>query len=74
MSIIGGEKPKSKRGTAKLIVPDYLVREIIDGDRWFYKGYRDVLAGLKTLEEIMACSTFQSIVVIVNFLIQINTN
>ena len=63
MSIIGSEKSKSKRGTPKLFVPDYLVREIIDGDRWFYKGYKDVLSGLKTKEEVMACSTFQSIVV-----------
>ncbi|MEY4937461.1 MAG: hypothetical protein RIS64_3820 [Bacteroidota bacterium] len=63
MSIIGSEKSKSKRGTSKLVVPDYLVREIIDGDRWFYKGYRDVLSGLKTKEEVMACSTYQSILV-----------
>jgi Uma2 family endonuclease len=63
MSIIGSEKSKSKRGTAKLVVPDYLVREIIEGDRWFYKGYRDVLSGLKTKEEVMACSTYPSILV-----------
>ncbi|MEN9612847.1 MAG: hypothetical protein RLZZ628_3661 [Bacteroidota bacterium] len=63
MSIIGSEKSKSKRGTTKLVVPDYLVREIIDGDRWFYKGYQDVLSGLKTKEEVMACSTYQSILV-----------
>jgi hypothetical protein len=29
-------------------VPDYLVREIIDGDRWFYRGHRDVLNGLRS--------------------------
>ena len=63
MSIIGSENSKSKRGTPKLVVPDYLVREIIDGDRWFYKGYRDVLSGLKTKEEVIACSTYQSILV-----------
>jgi hypothetical protein len=63
MSIIGSEKSKSKREATKLVVPDYLVREIMDGDRWFYKGYREVLSGLKTFEEIMACSTFQSILV-----------
>jgi Uma2 family endonuclease len=63
MSIIGSEKSKSKRGATKLVVPDYLVREIIDGDRWFYKGYKDVLSGLKTKEEVMACSTYQSILV-----------
>jgi hypothetical protein len=61
MSIIGSEK--SKRRTSKLVVPDYLVREIIDGDRWFYKGYEDVLSGLKVLEEIIGCSTYQSILI-----------
>jgi Uma2 family endonuclease len=65
MSSIAIEKVKSKRSiaTAKMSVPDYLVREVIDGDRWFYRGYRDVLSGLKSPEEIMACSTFQSLVV-----------
>lgn len=65
MAIISAEKTKSKRNTAsaKTVVPDYLIREIIDGDRWFYRGYRDVLSGLKTPEEIMACSTYQSLLV-----------
>ena len=65
MAIISAEKTKSKRNTAsaKIVVPDYLIREIIDGDRWFYRGYRDVLSGLKTPEEVMACSTYQSLLV-----------
>ncbi len=65
MSTITAEKLKSKRSTTstKISVPDYLVREVIDGDRWFYRGYRDVLNGLKTPEEVMACSTYQSLVV-----------
>ena len=65
MSTITAEKIKSKRSTTstKISVPDYLVREIIDGDRWFYRGYRDVLNGLKTPEEVIACSTYQSLVV-----------
>jgi Uma2 family endonuclease len=65
MSSIATEKVKPKRSsaTAKIPVPDYLVREVIDGDRWFYRGYRDVLSGHKSPEEIMACSTFQSLVV-----------
>ena len=65
MAIISAEKTKSKRNTAsaKTVVPDYLIREIIDGDRWFYRGYRDVLSGLKTPEEIMAFSTYQSLLV-----------
>ena len=66
MSIIGSEKPKVKRKSTPLVVPDYLVREVIGGDRWFYRGYQDVLNGSKTLEEIMACRAFQS--VLVNYL------
>ncbi len=62
MSIIRGET-KSKRGTPKLVVPNSLVREIINGDRWFYKGYQDVLSGLKTLEEIIGCSGYQSVLI-----------
>jgi Uma2 family endonuclease len=56
-------KPKRSASSAKMTIPDYLIREVIDGDRWFYRGYRDVIKGLKTPEEIMACSTFQSVVV-----------
>ena len=56
-------KPKRSTASAKITVPDYLVREIIDGDRWFYRGYRDVLTGLKTPEEVRTCSTYQSLVV-----------
>jgi hypothetical protein len=63
MSIIESENSKSKRGTPKLVVPDYLVREIIEGDRWFYKGYRDVLSGLKIWEEIIGCSSYQSVLI-----------
>jgi Uma2 family endonuclease len=47
----------------KLVVPDYLVREMYDGVRWIYRGYRDVLNGLKEPEEVMACSTLQSVLV-----------
>ena len=65
MSTIAIEKIKSKSSvtSAKKPIPDYLVREIIDGDRWFYRGYRDVIKGLKTPEEVRTCSTFQSLVV-----------
>jgi Uma2 family endonuclease len=64
MSTKIAEKVKSKRtAVGKTSVPDYLIREVIDGDRWFYRGYNDVLKGLKTSEEIMACSTYQSLVV-----------
>lgn len=46
----------------KTLVPKHLVREEIDGVLFYYKGYRDVLAGTKTKGEIMACSTLQSFI------------
>ena len=49
-------KPKTK-------VPDYLIYEIMDGKPIHYKGYREVLAGTKTVEEIMGSSTLQSLIV-----------
>jgi hypothetical protein len=55
--------PKQRVSTKKMPVPDYLVRETIDGERWYYRGYRDVVNGLKKPEDIMACSTLQSVVV-----------
>ena len=51
--MIALETPKmfrKKRRSAN--VPEYLVYEIIDGKPCYYKGYRDVLAKTKTLEEI----------------------
>jgi hypothetical protein len=30
--------PKHRVSTKKIPVPDYLVRETIDGERWFYRG------------------------------------
>jgi Uma2 family endonuclease len=44
-------------------VPAYLVKEEFDGVPLYYKGYRDVLSGEKTLEEIMGCSGIQSLIV-----------
>jgi hypothetical protein len=44
-------------------IPDYLIREMIDGQPLYYKGYRDVLRKKKTVEEIMGSSSFQAILV-----------
>ncbi len=44
-------------------VPDSLIYEIMDGKPIYRKGYRDVLSGKKTLEEIMGASTLQSVIV-----------
>lgn len=40
-------------------IPEYLVYEIIDGKPYYYKGYRDVLAKTKALEEVMGSSSYQ---------------
>ncbi|MBO9614252.1 MAG: Uma2 family endonuclease [Dyadobacter sp.] len=44
-------------------IPVSLVCEIIDGKPYYYKGFRDVLSGDKTIEDIMGCSPLQSIVI-----------
>lgn len=44
-------------------VPEYLVKDEIDGVKFYYPGYRQVMAGKKTLEEIMGWSGLQGIIV-----------
>jgi len=44
-------------------IPDYLVREWIDGKPFYYKGYKEVLNKKKTLEDIMGSSTLQAYIV-----------
>lgn len=41
-------------------IPDYLVRETIDGIPFYYRGYEAVLKNQKTLEDIMGSSGLQS--------------
>lgn len=43
-------------------IPDYLVKEVLDGIPVYYKGYRDVLNKTKTFEEIMADGLLQAII------------
>ena len=40
-------------------IPGYLVREVIDGMPFYYKGYREVINKNKTLEELMSDSGLQ---------------
>jgi hypothetical protein len=44
-------------------IPESLIYEIMDGKPIYRKGYRDVLSGKKTIEEIMGASTLQSVIV-----------
>lgn len=40
-----------------------LIREIIDGKPYYYKGYQEVLAGNVNEEGVMGCSSLQSFIV-----------
>lgn len=44
-------------------VPEYLIKEILDGIPIYYKGYRAVLRKEKTLESIMGASGLQVLIV-----------
>ena len=39
-------------------VPDALIYEIMDGKPIYRKGYREVLSGKKTIEEIMGLAPY----------------
>ena len=52
-----------KRVIPKKIALSELVYEQIDGKSIYYRGYKDVLNGKKTLEEIMSCSDLQGVLV-----------
>lgn len=43
-------------------IPDYLIKEVIDGYPVYYKGYRDVLKQIKTPPEIMGDGLLQAII------------
>lgn len=44
-------------------IPPVLLYEIIDGKPVYYKGYREVVAGKKSIEEIMGASNLQSTII-----------
>lgn len=44
-------------------VPDYLVKETIDGVPYYYRGYKQVLTKKKNLDDIMGWSGLQGIIV-----------
>lgn len=46
-----------------VVVPESLIYEVLDGRALYYQGYRDVLEGRKTAEEIMGSSTLQWVLV-----------
>jgi hypothetical protein len=51
-------------------IPSYLIYEELDGKLLPYKGFREVLKGIKKIEDIMGSSSLQAFIVsIVNFYI-----
>lgn len=52
-------------------VPNALIYEIMDGEPIYYRGYREVLNGKKTIEEIMGASSLQWVIVIYIHLIMV---
>jgi Uma2 family endonuclease len=56
-------------------IPQRLVREVVGGRPFYYKGYKSVMNGTKKLEEIMGCSSLQAIIVsILDFFVKSNIN
>lgn len=48
-----------------LDIPTRLVKEVINGKKYYYKGYRSVLRGEKKIEAIMGSSDLQSTLVFI---------
>jgi hypothetical protein len=53
------EEPKTRK---KRKIPDYLIRETIDGVPFYYARYKEVMYNKKKLEDIMPDSGLQSII------------
>lgn len=49
------------RPARKRKVPERLVLEVIDGKKFYYRGYKQVLNGKKNLEDIMGASGLQAL-------------
>ena len=64
--VITLERPKRARRLPAIIspkdIPKSLIYEVMDGRPIYRKGYKDVLAGKKTLEEILGRSSLQSLI------------
>ena len=54
MELLGLEKKKKSRQ-----VPAYLICEELEGTPLYYKGYKEVMSGKKTKEDIMGASGLQ---------------
>ena len=57
------KQPKRTRRFSARNIPSALIYEMWQGKPIYYKGYRDVLAGKKTIEEVISCSDLQGVLV-----------
>ncbi len=62
-TIVSSNAPVVVKPARTRRVPDYLVKDEIDGVKFYYPGYRQVLSGKKTLDDIMGWSGLQGIIV-----------
>lgn len=54
---------KPHKATPKRKVPDFLVKEEIDGVRFYYQNYKDFLNKKISIEEVMGSSAIQSLII-----------
>lgn len=54
---------KKKPAAKAAAVPDILIRDVVDGRPFYYKGYQKVMKGLLKPEDIMGSSGLQAILV-----------
>ena len=62
MTATAEKKPRTRRASTRRI-PPALIYETWQGKPVYYKGYRYVLVGKKTIEEVMSCSDLQGVLV-----------
>ncbi len=65
MTVAVAEVPVAKTTIAKKSgrkIPDYLIREVIDGIPFYYAGYRSVMNKTKNIDDIMPHSTLQGLI------------
>jgi hypothetical protein len=60
MVAIAGKIP---RKVAKKKIPDYLVKDEIDGIRFYYRNYKDILNKKENTEETMGCGAIQWVII-----------
>ncbi len=68
MTAIAETKPRRTRRLLARNIPTALIYEMWQGKPIYYKGYRDVLSGKKTIQEVMrsaaqSCSDLQGVLV-----------